>query len=59
MWPLIVLVALIIVGIIFLPWVVIWAISTLIGTAIPFNFWTWLAVVVVWMFISSAAAVGG
>jgi hypothetical protein len=36
------------------PWAVIWALNTLFPTlAIPFTFWTWLAVLVIGMFIRS------
>lgn len=39
--------------IIFTPLAFIWSINTLCGTSIPFNFWTWLSVVVIKIFISS------
>ncbi len=40
--------------IVLFPWAVIWALNTLFPTlAIPFTFWTWLAVLVIGMFIRS------
>lgn len=40
--------------VILFPWAVIWAMNTLFPTlAIPFTFWTWLAVLVIGMFIRS------
>lgn len=40
--------------VILFPWAVIWAVNTLFPTlAIPFTFWTWLAVLVIGMFIRS------
>ena len=43
------LIALVILG----PWVVIWAWNTLFGSvlAIPYTFWTWLAVLIIGVFI--------
>ena len=37
----------------FIPWVIIWAINTLFATTIVFNFWTWLAVMVLITVIGS------
>lgn len=35
------------------PWLVIWAINTLFPTlAIPFNFWTWASVMILYGFIN-------
>lgn len=47
------IVALLVLVVLF-PWAVIWALNTLFPTlAIPFTFWTWLAVLVIGMFIRS------
>ena len=46
---------LLIVAVILGPWVVIWAWNTLFGVvyAIPYTFWTWLAVLIIGVFIRS------
>ena len=46
-------VLLLVVAVILGPWIVIWAWNTLFGTvyAIPYTFWTWLAVLVLGTFI--------
>lgn len=42
-------------AIIFMPLATIWALNTLFPVlAIPFTFWTWLAVIVVGLFIRAA-----
>ncbi len=44
--------------IVLFPWAVIWALNTLFpALAIPFTFWTWLAVLVIGMFIRSDVTV--
>lgn len=47
--------ALLIAAVILGPWVVIWAWNTLFGAvyAIPYTFWTWLAVLIIGVFIRS------
>lgn len=47
-------VLLLIVGVIFGPWIVIWAWNTLFGTVhlIDYTFWTWLAVLIMGVFLS-------
>ena len=47
-------VILLLVGIVFGPWIVIWAWNTLFGTLhlIDYTFWTWLAVLILGVFIS-------
>jgi hypothetical protein len=48
-------VVLLIIAIVLGPWVVIWAWNTLFGAAylIPYTIWTWLAVLVLGVFIRS------
>ncbi len=49
---------LLLVVIVLFPWAVIWALNTLFPVlAIPFTFWTWLAVLVIGMFIRSDVTV--
>jgi len=47
-------VLLLIVGVIFGPWIVIWSWNTLFGTVhlIDYTFWTWLAVLILGVFLS-------
>lgn len=42
-----------ILGLVLLPFVFIWSVNTLFNLGIPFNFWTWLAAVVLWLFLLS------
>ena len=49
-------IVLLIVGIIFWPWVVLWSINTLFGLAIPFTFWNWLAVTLLEITFGGGAA---
>ena len=46
---------LLIAAVILWPWVVIWAWNTLFGAvyAIPYTFWTWLAVLIMGVFLRS------
>jgi hypothetical protein len=51
-------IVLLLVVIVLFPWAVIWALNTLFpALAIPFTFWTWLAVLVIGMFIRSDVTV--
>lgn len=47
-----------IVGVVLLPFVFIWSVNTLFGLSIPYNFWTWLAAVVLWLFLLSTRGLG-
>lgn len=50
----------ILIAVVLFPWAVIWAINTLFPIlAIAFTFWTWLAVIVIGMFIRSDITVRG
>ena len=44
-----------IIGVLLGPWAVVWAWNTLFGSvyAIPYTFWTWLAVLIIGVFIRS------
>jgi hypothetical protein len=50
----VILVALLVCLVILGPWIVIWAWNTLFGAVhvIPYTFWTWLAVLILGVFIS-------
>jgi hypothetical protein len=47
------LVLLVVVLAIFGPFVTIWALNTLFGLGIAYTFWTWLAMVVLGMFLNA------
>ena len=50
----VVLVLVLLAAVILGPWIVIWAWNTLFGTVhmIPYTFWTWLAVLIIGVFLS-------
>ncbi len=41
----------VIIGAYVIPWVFIWALNTLFGLSIQYNFYTWLAAVIILMFL--------
>ena len=47
-----------VVGIVVLPLVFIWSVNTLFNLGIPYNIWTWLAAVVLWLFLLSTRGMG-
>ncbi len=49
--------AFLVVGIVLLPFIFIWSVNTLFDLGIPYNFWTWLAAVVLWLFLLSTRGV--
>jgi hypothetical protein len=61
-WSLIAGISLLVIAIIFMPLAVVWALNTLFPVlAIPYNFWSWLAVIVInltWMYKPSVSLKG-
>ncbi len=51
---LLLIVALVVVVIVLSPLAIIWALNTLFLLAIPYNFWTWLAVVVLLLLLGGS-----
>lgn len=45
-------------GVVLLPFVFIWSVNTLFDLGIPYNIWTWLAAVVLWLFLLSTRGFG-
>ncbi len=48
------LIALFVVALVLSPLAIIWALNTLFLLAIPYNFWTWLAVVVLLLLLGGS-----